>query len=267
MNWAIDNNYIPEPVKIRVPTAIGRKGRDITREELERVLSTTDKCDFLDDHQREPYKFFLEGLWWSGLRLQESLHLDWQDDTNLCVDLDRARPVFRIQATNDKGGKYRILPMAPEFAQQLALVPETERVGAVFKLPGRRGEGYHLADRVGHIVSMIGKAANVRVSEQAGRVKFASAHDLRRAFGVRWAALVLPPALMELMRHADINTTMKFYVGQNADRTASLVWDAFEKKTNSPRKRAVEKESDSDDVDFGNTVRDTFGNTFGNNAT
>jgi len=46
--------------------------------------------------------------------------------------------------------------------------------------------------------------------------KFASAHDLRRAFGQRWAIRIMPTVLRELMRHADISTTMKYYVGQNA---------------------------------------------------
>ena len=59
-------------------------------------------------------------------------------------------------------------------------------------------------------------------------VKFASAHDLRRSFGERWAERVLPKVLMELMRHESIGTTMRFYVGQNAQRTADAAWAAYE---------------------------------------
>jgi hypothetical protein len=36
----------------------------------------------------------------------------------------------------------------------------------------------------------------------------------------------MPNVLRELMRHADISTTMKFYVGQNAEATADAVWNA-----------------------------------------
>ena len=50
----------------------------------------------------------------------------------------------------------------------------------------------------------------------------------RRAFGVRWAALLRPAQLMELMRHESIETTLRFYVGTDAQRTAEAAWVAFE---------------------------------------
>ena len=34
----------------------------------------------------------------------------------------------------------------------------------------------------------------------------------------------MPQVLMELMRHSKIETTMRFYVGRNAESTAKLVW-------------------------------------------
>ncbi len=46
----------------------------------------------------------------------------------------------------------------------------------------------------------------------------------------------MPKVLMELMRHEDINTTLRFYVGRNAERTASIVWEQYEKD---PSMRAV----------------------------
>jgi hypothetical protein len=30
---------------------------------------------------------------------------------------------------------------------------------------------------------------------------------------------------MELMRHESIDTTMKYYVGRNAERTAAILWE------------------------------------------
>ena len=51
------------------------------------------------------------------------------------------------------------------------------------------------------IVSKIGKAAGVKVyvnPKDPKNVKYASAHDFRRAFGVRWAARLMPAQLMEL---------------------------------------------------------------------
>jgi integrase len=80
------------------------------------------------------------------------------------------------------------------------------------------------------MISAIGEKAGVVVNErkkgEAIVRKFASAHDLRRAFGQRWAAKVMPTVLRELMRHEDIGTTMKYYVGHNAEATADVIWAA-----------------------------------------
>jgi len=89
---------------------------------------------------------------------------------------------------------------------------------------------------VSWIIAKIGWRAWVKVNSKPKRkidpatakrpefVKFASRHDLRRSFGERWAERVLPKVLMELMRHASIDTTMRYYVGQNAQRTADVAW-------------------------------------------
>ena len=82
------------------------------------------------------------------------------------------------------------------------------------------------------IVSDIGKAAGVKVytHPRTAKVKFASAHDLRRTFGERWAAQLMPVQLMELMRHKNIETTLRYYVGANAQRTAQSIWAAFQQQ-------------------------------------
>jgi integrase len=122
--------------------------------------------------------------------------------------------------------------MAPEFALFLLKTPESARTGAVFKVPGLRGQTAELRSKwVGRVLSKIGKAAAVRVHvdpKDPERVKYASAHDLRRAFGERWAARIMPAQLWELMRHESIETTLRYYVGTNAERTADACWNAFE---------------------------------------
>ena len=79
------------------------------------------------------------------------------------------------------------------------------------------------------IVSEIGKAANVKVNTnpKSGKVKYASAHDLRRAFGERWAPRVMPTTLQLMMRHESIETTLRFYVGRNAQTAAKVIWEAY----------------------------------------
>ncbi len=67
----------------------------------------------------------------------------------------------------------------------------------------------------------------VSVSPRTNKPKYASAHDLRRTFGERWAGRVLPQDLQLLMRHESIETTLRYYVGRNAERTAEKLWQAY----------------------------------------
>ena len=82
----------------------------------------------------------------------------------------------------------------------------------------------------------VGKAANVKVDTRTVRDRktkkrttktvWASAHDLRRAFGHRWARRVMPMVLKELMRHKTVLTTEKYYVGLKAQETAKHLREA-----------------------------------------
>jgi integrase len=146
----------------------------------------------------------------------------------------KGRPMLHVPGELEKGNSDRLLPIAPEFALFLMETPEAERTGPVFKLTGRRRgrPGRPLPHRVSEIVSEIGEKAGVRVyvdPKDPERVKYASAHDLRRAFGERWAARLMPAQLMELMRHESIETTLRFYVGTDAQRTADAAWAAFDR--------------------------------------
>ena len=45
-----------------------------------------------------------------------------------------------------------------------------------------------------------------------------------------WADRVDAQILMELMRHEDIETTLRFYVGRNARRTSRALWRAYNRE-------------------------------------
>lgn len=75
------------------------------------------------------------------------------------------------------------------------------------------------------VVSKIGARAKVRADAK----KTASAHDLGRSFGERWASRLMPAELMELMRHESIETTLAYYVGRNAERRAAILREEHEK--------------------------------------
>ena len=137
--------------------------------------------------------------------------------------------MLKIPAESEKGNRDRVYPVAPEFAEFLLATTESERTGFVFNpvssriIRGNRKAG---KDTSGRTISRIGEAAGVIVDRKADSVIYWTAHDLRRAFGLRWPRRVMSAVLKELMRHQDISTTMKYYVGQNAESTAEAPYAA-----------------------------------------
>jgi integrase len=244
LRWAHGVEILDKMPQIKMPKRTGgMKGRPITTEEFERMLAkvangllTVKECEKPRQQQKTvapeivaSWRYLLCGLWWSGLRLDEALHLQWTDDRDLCVDFSGRRPMFRIRATAQKSHRDEHLPMAPEFAEFLLQTPEVERTGFVFNpVPRKQQRGRIKLQWASAVISSIGKSAGVKVAEKAtGKVKHASAHDLRRAFGFRWSNRVMPPILQQMMRHANIQTTMEFYVGRNAEAAADAIWAAL----------------------------------------
>lgn len=191
------------------------RGRPITREEFERMLNA---CEKVRPKDAADWKGFLEGLWCSGLRLGEALELSWDIDSGISVDLSGKYPCLVISAESEKGFRDRRLPITPDFASLLQTTPSGEQQGKVFALARRR---FGL-DRVSRVICSFGSRANVVVNKEQN--KFASSHDLRRAFGTRWAARVTPAVLQKLMRHASIETTLKYYVEQDSEALGAELW-------------------------------------------
>src|SRR5436190_20990040 len=148
--------------------------------------------------------------------------------------------MLRLPAALEKGNQDRLLPSAPEVAECVQEAPQAELTGYVFKpMPQREKRCQRLGPgRVTRTVAEFGKKAGIKVTthQATAKVKFASAHDLRRSFGLRWASRVMPQVLMELMRHESIDTTMRYYVGRNAQSTAAVLWAAHRqaKSNNTP---------------------------------
>ena len=229
--WANRQGYLNKLPEVEMPKQTkGMRGRPITAEEFERMLDAAAKV--MGEVAAGSWRFYLRGLWASGLRLEESLALRWDDAPGaIVVDLEGRRPMLRISAEAEKGGQHRMLPITPEFAELLAMVPESDRRGRVFRPLSKDGQpAKPTRHAIGPRVSAIGRAAGVVTDqrEKRGEVvkEFASAHDLRRSFGFRWSRRVMPAILRELMRHESIETTMKFYVGVNAEATADELWAA-----------------------------------------
>ncbi|AMV18926.1 Tyrosine recombinase XerC [Planctomyces sp. SH-PL14] len=204
-------------------------GRPVTGEEFDRLVNEATASDANKAVAASRVRF-LRGLWWSGLRLNEAVRLDWEDDLHLCVDMSGEKPTFRIRSEADKGRKNRRFPMAPEFAEMLLAVPPSERVGRVLTFLSH-GKRPLAMDRITRAISGFGTAAGIVVGRDTeGEPVYASAHDLRRSFGTRWAKRVLPPVLKLLMRHSSIATTMTYYVDIDTDEATAALYDAIAKE-------------------------------------
>ena len=155
----------------------------------------------------------------------EAVALNWQDGL-FVLDTTGKHPAFHIEAEAQKSRRSEVIPATPDFCEWiLAECPQGERVGKVFPLTNRATGKPFATTEVCRIVSAIGRKARVVVDKVTG--KYASAHDLRRSFGTRWARRVRTAELQRLMRHADISTTMGFYVDLDADEMAGDLWTKY----------------------------------------
>lgn len=227
LNWAKDQGWIASVPKFQklknARSAKQMKGRPITGEEFDRLLEAVELEFPKRQEQRESFRFLLRGLWLSGLRLGEALTLTWdQWADGIRVDLSGQYAKLLIAAEDEKGGKDRVYPMTPDFAEFLQAVPKESRKGFVFSPILSRGV-CHRVDTVSKAICGIGERSGVKVDDKGGKPVWASAHDLRRAFGARWSRRVNSMMLKELMRHASVTTTEKYYVGIQSDETSAIL--------------------------------------------
>ncbi|MCP4785318.1 MAG: site-specific integrase, partial [Fuerstiella sp.] len=176
-------------------------------------------------------RFLLRGLWTSGLRLGEAIGLTWDIWADgIRVDVSSKFTVLLISGEDEKGGQDREYAVAPEFDDFLRAIPESQRQGHVFDVVLGHGICRN-SNTISKKIVRIGELAGVKVDERRTKDRrtkqwvkktvWGSAHDLRRAFGRRWATRVMPMVLKELMRHKTVLTTEKYYVGIHAQETAA----------------------------------------------
>jgi integrase len=231
LNWAVDMDLLkalPKFPRSRRKGGDKAKGRALTLEEFERMLVAVPKVRPSDPIVWQRY---LKGLWLSGLRLEESLAFSWEPNADISARLDGELSMIQIKGRAQKSGRDQLCPMPPDLVEFLENIPEADRRGRVFKLDGLLTREPIVSKSVSRIVSDIGKAAGIVVRRRvttrgAEKLKYASAHDLRRSFGTRWAPKMMPVDLQQLMRHANISTTMEYYVDIQAEDIAARLWKA-----------------------------------------
>lgn len=234
LRWFHDAGYINRVPRIRMPPATGAKGRPLTDAEFQAMKNAVPLVVGLNTERVRSWTELLEGLWLSGLRLGEALRLTWDNPFSIRVDLDgHQRPMLIFPGAFQKNRQDQIVPITPDFADWLR--DRQDPTGFVFQ-PLCQGLDERV-DRLwaSRLISRIGEKAGIVVKEtfaESGKKTdhFATAHDLRRSFGARWARKVLPPVLRELMRHSDIKTTLDYYAGRNAESLAESLYSQIEAK-------------------------------------
>lgn len=227
LGWAVARKYLPAipvfPTVARTRKGSDMKGRPITDAEFARMIQAVPAV--VGSHRAESFEHMIRGLWLSGLRLSEAASLRWTpgDWPSLNVENPR-RPAIRFPDGGQNSGEAQVAPLTPDFGEFIARAED--RSGRVFRPLSPTGKPLTAVSEISRTISAIGKAAKVIVDETTK--KPASAHDLRRSFGTRWAARVMPAILKNLMRHKSIEITLRYYVGQDLDRTHDAILRAMD---------------------------------------
>ncbi len=161
-NWARKEGLLREMPEFSMPKLQkGMRGRPITTEEFERMLSKA--ADVMGEKAGGSWRFYLRRLWASGLRLEESLTLRWDSAPGcIVVDYSGKYPMLLIPAEAEKGHSNRLMPITPEFARLLQKVPKGRRRGFVFRPLTKPGEPIaRTRHAVGPHITAMGKTAEL----------------------------------------------------------------------------------------------------------
>ena len=220
LRWAASLGMIPVAPTIKVPGLSKRtlcRGRPLTEHEFNSMLAVVESV--VGEKYALEWKRLLKGLWLGGFRLGEALRLSWSSSPAR-VDLDSGRfPRIIWHAEGHKSRRDEVTPLTPDFASFLTRTPSSKRDGPVFtpELPTRNVS----TTQASRTIAEIGRAAEIEVGEDG---RHATAHDLRRSFGTRWAMKVRPMTLKAMMRHRSIETTLKYYVDLSCDDVGAELW-------------------------------------------
>lgn len=236
LNWAERMGYVSSVPKLPRYKAAAKtkamKGRPFSLEEFERMLKATSQI--VGKEAARSWRYLLRGLWESALRLDEAMHLSWDIPDTIQPEWRRGRlPVLLIPAHQQKNNEEDEIPLLPWLERILLKTPPERRTGWVFnpsslnlRLGRRPAETRPNAEWVGKVISRIGEAARVIVepaNTRLGRkVKYASAHDIRRSCAERLEVAGVDPMLIaRVMRHKSFDTTRKHYRKGDVQREAA----------------------------------------------
>lgn len=240
MGWLTS---VPRIKRVKTTKLKQMKGRPITTEEFERMLESTEAI--VGAEAKASWKYLLRGLWTSGLRLGELLHVHWTDDEFIVPSWSAGPlPVLAIPASMQKNATEEAIPLLPWFETVLRETPEAAREGWAFNPMSLQGLIHRevTTERVsvewaGKIVGRIGEKAGVVVqpATSTADLKFASAHDLRRSCADRLIAAGVPEReVAAIMRHSSVSTTRRHYAPGSVQRSATVIRDRLRGNLTAP---------------------------------
>jgi len=132
LNWAEEEKgwltSVPKIPKVQTAKIRAMKGRPITTEEFERMLDKVP--DVVGVAAAPSWKHLLRGLWASALRLDELMHVSWNDPNEILpVWPKRRHAVLQIPADRQKNDTEEAIPLLPDFEALLLQTPEAGRSG------------------------------------------------------------------------------------------------------------------------------------------
>jgi integrase len=240
LNWGKRMELLNKVPTFIMPTRVNEaKGRPLTFPEFKKYLETIEAPKSGFGECAHSLQDVVWGMWLSSLRLEECLSLTWDPSpSGISLEIDAKEIVrIRIESNSDKSTDVRLMPTPIDFQAFILSTPEAERHGYVFnpRVPSQRTERMR-PDTLSKILSRVGELAQIQVAiyspkegETEPRIKYASAHDLRRSFADRWTDTVSEEHLMELMRHKDKNTTRKHYAKKRAERIEQALNEAMQR--------------------------------------
>ncbi len=243
LNWAHRQDWLerePKLPRLKVPKGSAMKGRPITEAEFQKMLESIPEV--VGHEAAESWNYVLRGLWESALRIEELMNVSWDQPGSIRPIWNQGEhPVLNIPASMQKNDTHESIPMIPSFESLLLETPPEQRTGWIFnpqslqlKIRRKVRHSRPEAEWVGRVISRIGKAAGIVVSEadeKSGRPeKYASAHDLRRSFSQRLRNADVPALVISrIMRHSSWETTQKHYAPGNVQNDATTLRNILEK--------------------------------------
>jgi integrase len=215
VHWAHLQGWLPTSPKVRKIKAGKMKAMKrppISDEEFELMLAKTTEVG--GEEAAPSWQHVLRGLWESALRLDELMHVSWDKPGTIRPKrVEGQLPILKIPADMQKNDTEENIPLLAWFEKVLLETPEEERTGWVSKpaslqLKMGRKVRYRRpdAERVGRVISRIGKKVGIVVQEaddSTGRpTKYATAHDLRRSCGERLRNADVPPGICRALCHS-----------------------------------------------------------------